>query len=58
LFGIDELVLLQLMGIVISFAILLAPVIWLPSGTRLVLSWLEASLPLLNGGLSLKSTSI
>jgi hypothetical protein len=49
LFGIDELVLLQLMGIVISLAILFAEVIWLTSGTRLFLRRLEVSLPLLNG---------
>ena len=46
LFGIDELVLLQLMGIVISLAILFAAVIWLTSGTRLFLRRLEVSLPL------------
>ena len=49
MFGIDELVLLQLMGIVISLAILFAAVIWLTSGTRLVLWRLEVSLPPLNG---------
>ncbi|NQW38126.1 MAG: hypothetical protein HQ469_02830 [Cyanobacteria bacterium] len=49
MFGIDEPVPPHLMGIVISLAILLIPVIWLPSGTRLVLIWLEASLPLLKG---------
>lgn len=49
MFGIDDPVLPHLMGIVIFLAILLTPVIWLTSGTRLVLRRLEVSLPLLNG---------